>query len=224
MPDANTTQINTYNTQGGVLLLTVFNEKHARLDRQAVVNLRNVNTHEVFWQTTTDAAEASFGDLLTVPYDIEVSAVGYLTAHKAFTVDSATRTYRVEITLERDPSSVELIAPTASQMPKQARKETLRGLTALKSGNYKEAQKRLDEAYKQVPDSADLNFLLGYLSVQQKRADLAQNYLVRATALDPQNVPALTLLGRLDLQHEDYGAAKTALEKAVAAAPGLAGA
>jgi tetratricopeptide (TPR) repeat protein len=221
LPDPTTagSNVQTYSTQGAVVVLTVLSGARTRLDRQAVVKLRNQNTQEVVWQTTTDAAEASFGDLLVGSYDVEVSAVGYLTAHKTINVQGAFNTYHQEITVERDPTSIELAAPTASAMPKKARNETLRGISALKSGNYSEAQKRLDAAYKMVPANADLNFLVGYLSIQQKRLDLAQNYLSRATVLDPHNVRALILLGRLYLQREEYGAARTTLEQAVVAGP-----
>ena len=218
-PTTATSQVTTYQSQGAVVLLTVFSEKHTRLDRQAVVKLRNEHTQDVMWQTTTEEANASFGDLVIAPYDIEVSAVGYLTAHKEINVLGALSTYREEITLERDPTSVELNAPTVTQMPKKAAKETLRGVAALKSGNYKEAQKRLDAAYKVMPASVDLNFLLGYLSMQQKQLDLAQNYLGRAVAIDPHNVRSLILLGRLYLQREDFANARTTLERAVADGP-----
>jgi tetratricopeptide (TPR) repeat protein len=209
-----------YSTTGAVLLLKVSTSKHTRLDRQAVVKLRNENTQTTVWQTTTDTAEASFGDLLVGTYTIEVSAVGYLTAQKQVKVQSAVITYYVDITLEPDPSSIELNVPTVLQMPKKAAKDTQRGIAALKSGNYEGAQKRLDAAYKLVPTDTELNFLLGYLSIQQKRIDLARNYLERAVSLDSHNVRALTLLGKLRVQSEDYGAARAVLEPAVAADPG----
>ncbi|HYK48835.1 MAG TPA: carboxypeptidase-like regulatory domain-containing protein, partial [Terriglobales bacterium] len=84
LPDPTTAagHIDTYNTQGAVVKLTVLSGPRTRLDRQAVVKLRNEKTQEAVWQTTTDAAEASFGDLVVGSYDVEVSAVGFLTAHK----------------------------------------------------------------------------------------------------------------------------------------------
>lgn len=162
---SNLSQNPTYRTKGSVLLLKVMTGNKTRLDRQALIKLYNKNTKDSLWQTTNDVAEASFGDLTVAQYDIEVSAVGYLTAHKDFNVTSAIVTYNQEIALERDPAAVELNAPSAS-MPSKARKETQRAVTALKSGNHKDAQKHLDAAYKVVPTSADVNFLLGYLAVQ----------------------------------------------------------
>src|SRR5712692_4124453 len=72
----------SYQTQGAVLILTGFNEKHALLDRQSVVKLENKATHSTMWQTTADKSEAYFVDLLAGQYDLEISAMGYLPAHK----------------------------------------------------------------------------------------------------------------------------------------------
>jgi tetratricopeptide (TPR) repeat protein len=200
-------------------MLTVLSENRAPLDRQSVVKLYNKNTKDILWQTTQDKSLAAFGDLVVGQYDIEVSAVGYLTAHKDFNVLGALHTYQEEIVLKRDPSSVELKASNTSQMPSKARKETERGVTALKSGNLKDAHKQLDAAYKSAPSSSDVNFLLGYVAFQEKNFDQAETYLGAAAKLDPNNVQTLALLGRLQLQHEDYGSAQSALEKAVAADP-----
>jgi tetratricopeptide (TPR) repeat protein len=207
----------TYRSEGARLMLTVFHDNRVPLDRQAVVKLLNKNTQTILWQTTTDKSEVAFGDLVVGQYDIEVSAFGYLTAHKDFKVQSLINGYHEEITLAPDPSSMELSAPSAGQMPPKARKDTLRGVASLKSGDLKQAQKHLDAAYKLVPNSGDLNFLLGYLSFQKKDFDHTQTYLGSAVGLDPKNVQALTLLGRLHLQRGEDEKARTVLEQAVAA-------
>jgi hypothetical protein len=55
----------SYQTQGAVLILTVYGDKHALLDRQSVVKLKNKTTQSTMWQTTTDKSEAYFVDLVT---------------------------------------------------------------------------------------------------------------------------------------------------------------
>jgi len=216
---SNTSENPTYRTQGATLLLTIKNESKARLDRQSVVKLRNTLTGDTLWQTTTDRSEAAFGDLQVAPFDIEVSAVGYLTAHEPFKVLTAVGAYQEEIVLKRDPSSLEISAPHAAQLPKKVRKSLLRGVAALKSGNYKEAEKQLVEARKLAPNDVDVNFLSGYLAVQQKHLDEAKGYLQTASRLDPTNVQALVLLGRIALQQDDYKTAQTVLDQASAADP-----
>jgi tetratricopeptide (TPR) repeat protein len=216
---SNTSTTPTYQTQGATLLLTVNGGNKRPLDRQSVVKIRNLSTGDTLWQTTNDRSEASFGDLSVAQYDLEISAVGYLTSHQPFKVQSIYGANRLEIVLERDPSSVEIGARHAEQLPKKVRKALLRGVAALKSGNYKEAQKELDAARKEAPDNADLNFLSGYLAFQQKRLDEAKSFLQTAFSLDPGNTQALILLGRIELQQDDYETAQTLAEKASAADP-----
>jgi tetratricopeptide (TPR) repeat protein len=206
----------TYSGRGSILMLTVFGENKAHLDRQAVVKLTNQTDHTIAWQTTADNLEADFSDLTVGQYDIEVSAVGYLTTHQVLHAGAATTTYHVETTLKRDPAAIELNAPISPKMPSKVRKETQRGVTALKSGDLKDAEKHLDAAHKSVPDNSDVDFLLGYLSYQKKDPKQAEIYLSQASTLDPHNAQALALLGRLRLEREDYAAAKAALEQAVA--------
>ena len=207
----------TIATRGAALILTVFKDAKAHLDRQAVVKISNLATQDVYWQTTQDQAEAAFGDLSVGRYDIEASAVGYLTEHKELLVGSAIGVYHLEMTLKPDPTAVDLNAAITADLAPKARKETQRGVTALKSGDYKQAQKRLESAYKIAPHSADVNFLLGYLYFQRKDLEQAKTYLGNASAIDPHNVQALTLLGRIRLQQNDYSGARSALEQATSA-------
>jgi len=207
-----------YDSRGGgtVLLLKVYAENNKkRLDRQSVVKLTNQTTQTVSWQTTNDQSEATFGDVPFGHYDIEVSAVGYITGHKEMQVISALNTVDLEIVLQPDPTALKFDIDEA--MPTKARKDTKHGVTALRSGNLKQAQRWLDAAYQLAPANADLNFLMGYLSYQQKDFDHAQIYLGTAANLNPRDVQSLTLLGRLGLQKDDYVSASSTLEKAVAA-------
>src|ERR1700756_164373 len=193
--------------------LTVFSGPKTRLDRQALIRVQNKATQVIQWQTTKIDAEVTFADLPVGQYDIEVSAAGYVTAHQDLFVGSSFATYRVDITLKPDPSAVDLDPPIASEMPSRARKETQRGVAALKSGDLKEPQKRLDAAYKQVPTSPEVNFLLGYLFLQRQNLERSKTYLSTATSLDTRNGQALTLLGRVLIQQQDYEAARTVLEQ-----------
>lgn len=209
----------TYQSQGAVVILTVLGDKHEFLDRQSVVKLENKLTHTTLWQTTADQSQASFVDLGIGQYEIEASAVGYLTAAKTYQVGSSYTTYRVEISLQRDPNAVEINEPNAPDLPKKARKEVQRGVRALKSGNLKEAQSRLDSASKLAPDNPDINFLLGYTYFLKQDFRQAQLFLAKASTEDSRNVQVLTLLGRVRLHEGEDVAARGTLEEAVAADP-----
>jgi tetratricopeptide (TPR) repeat protein len=215
------TSIHNYDSHGGsILFIDVFSENFkTRLDRQSIVKLTNEGTKAVTWQTTTDESEAQFGDLPFGKYEIEVSAVGYLPDHRNFQAVSSITPYRIEVILQKDPAAVNLSFSDGA-MPPKARRETKRGVSALKSGKWDEANKRLDAAHRLVPDSPDVNFLLGYLYFQKKDFTRAADFLGTATSLTPNNVQALTLMGRLRLQQEDYARAVSNLEMAVTADSG----
>lgn len=207
----------TYDTQASVLVLTVYSDTGALLDRQAVAKLSNKNDHSVIWRTTEGKSVATFEDVPFGAYDLEVSAVGYLSTHQELKADRALHSYHLDIRIKPDPAAIELKAPGTAQMPSKARKQVSRAVSDLKSGNLKSAQKRLLAANKQAPTNSDVNFLLGYLYFQKKEWEQAQSYLDKATTLDPANVQALTLSGRLRLRSGDFAAARKVLERAVAA-------
>ncbi len=209
----------TIESRGAALLLTVFGPKHEILDRQSVVKLENKATHSIFWQTTADQSQAQFVDLDIGQYQIEASAVGYVTAIKSYPVVSNYTTYHVEISLQPDPNAVKIEEPNAPDLSKKARKEVQRAVRALKSGNLKEAQNRLESASKLAPDSADVNFLLGYVYFSKQDFAQAKTFLVKAAAEDPRNVQTLTLLGRVRLHQGEDIAARGTLEEAVATDP-----
>ena len=209
----------TGRASGVSLTLSVLDEKMHPLDRQAVVKLMDENTKTPTWQPTTETSDATF-DVGLGKYDIEVSAVGYLTGRKEISVISTLQPIPVKIALLRDPDAVDFSADDSST-PAKASKDVKRAISDLKSGpiRFKEAQKHLDAAYAQAPASAQVNFLLGYLAFQQNDLDHAQTYLDKATAIDPHDVQALNLSGRLHLVKHDYAGAVATLEQAVAARP-----
>jgi tetratricopeptide (TPR) repeat protein len=201
----------------GVLVFTVFAERSSvHLDRQALLKLVNLNNQSATWQTTEDTSQGVFTNVPFGSYDVEISAVGYLSLHKELQVMNSLRAAEIDIVLHRDPEAINFDAADAVLSPK-ARKATKRAVSALKSGNFNAAAKQLDEAYQLSPTSPDLNFLLGYLYFQKKDFARAGSYLATATSLNPRNAQALLLLGRTGLERQDYPVARSALEQAVLA-------
>jgi tetratricopeptide (TPR) repeat protein len=200
----------------GVVVFTVFAENtRTHLDRQALLRLVNQANHTATWQTTEETSQGVFTNLPFGSYAVEVSAVGYLSTQKELQVMNTVWPAQIDIVLQRDPSAINLDLADRILSAK-ARKETKRAVSALKSGNFRNAQKELDDAYKSAPSSADLNFLLGYLYFQKKDFEKASNYLGTATSLNPHDGQTLTLLGRAGLERQDYVGARSALERAVA--------
>lgn len=207
--------------QGGVLRVTVFTDAKTRLDRQAVVRLHSDNPLGTIYQTTKGNSETTFLGLSVGKYDLEISAVGYLTTRKQVDVAGLTDTLQVDVSIQRDATAINLDAAGTADalMPSGASKSASKGIAALKSGNLKEARKQLQSAYRAVPESGRVNFLLGYLFFEQKNYDQAQSYLAHSITLDPHNSQVLALLGRMQLLRGQYDQARTTLEQAIAAAP-----
>lgn len=201
----------------GVLVFTVFAERASQhLDRQALLKLVSLSDHTATWQTTEDESKAVFTNIPYGSYDAEISAVGFLSAHKELQVMSSLRPSEIDIVLRHDPSAINLDVADAVMSPK-ARKQTKHAILLLKSNSLTRAQAQLDQAYKLAPSSPELNFLLGYLYFQKRDFVQAEKYLGAATDLNPRSAQTLTLLGRTGLESSDFPAARSALERAVLA-------
>jgi len=208
----------------GIVVATVSAEKkNVHLDRQALLQLINRSTQTGTWQTTNDITQGAFQDQVSQgvftnvtygEYEIEVSAVGYLSERRQLQVANSWNPVQLKFFLKRDPEAINLDVPDMGISAK-ARKEVKRGAYALKSNNLKEAEKQLGAAYTSDPSSSDVNFLLGYLYYEKSDYGRAAGYLRAASNINPKNSQALTLLGRAGLQQKDYPAARSALERAV---------
>ena len=207
--------------QGAALQISVLNDAEKRLDRQAVARLHCNNPESTVYQTTRSDSETAFLGLHYCKFDLEVSAVGYLTVHKSVEVTGYVDNIKLDIVLQRDPMAVDFDAAGTADalMSPRASKETRRAVKALQEGHLKEAEKHLESAYKQAPSSSRVNFLLGYECFQQRNLQQAEAYLVRSTTLDPNNAQALSLLGRVENTLGKSDQARTVLERAVVANP-----
>jgi len=207
--------------QGAALQVTVIDDHKLKLDRQAVVRLHCDNPLGTIYQTTKNGSQTTFLGLSVCKYNLEISAAGYVTTEKQMEVLGLTDTLQLQVVLEKDPSAINLDASGVADalMPAKASKDTARAVAALKSSDLKEAKKRLEAAYRAVPDSARVNFLMGYLYFEQKNYDQAESYLNQAIKLSPSDAQSLTVLGRMQLLRGQYEPAKASLERAVLANP-----
>ncbi len=189
-----------------------------QLGTQAVVKLSNKVHQSANWQTTS-ASETTFHDLAPGTYEIDASAVGYLSGHTEVEVPTPGATVQAKFVLVRDPSAVPIDVRDAA-MPPKASQMMHRGIAALHSGNLKSAEKLLIAADSLTPNNANLKFLLGYVAMQEGTLDLAQAYLTQATTLAPQFGRALILLGRVQLVRGEFADSTQTLQRAVSADPG----
>ena len=199
------------------LVVTVVDENGKHLDRQAIVKVHDDKRNIESWDTTDNEAQMTFCQIDPGDYEIDASAVGYLVQHKDQHI-ALVQDRELKLVMHKDPMAVDLSTPE-SAMPANARRETKLAVNALRSGNFKEAQKQLDKAYKLAPSNAQVNFLFGYLCMGRKEYDKSETYLSQSAALEPRSARTLTLLGRVQLERKESDAAGKTLEQAVAADP-----
>jgi tetratricopeptide (TPR) repeat protein len=199
-------------------VVTVVDENKAHLDRQAVVKIHDKKKDIESWNTTSNDSEVTFCTIDFGDYEIDASAVGYLAEHMDWHISGILGDVperHLQLVMHKDPTAVELNASDEA-IPASARKDAKHAVVDLRSANLKDAQKRLDKAFKLAPSNAQINFLYGYLYQQQRDFDKAETYLNRAVTLDPRRAQALTLLGRVQLDRQEYEIARKTLERAVA--------
>jgi len=212
----NDVKINPFCDETRRLMVTVTGEDNTHLDRQAIVKLHDKKRDITTWESTSNEGEVTFCNIDFGDYDVEVSAVGYLTTQRDWHLAGTVQERRFNMTLRRDPMAVDLDS-SGNDIPPNARKEAKRAIAALKSANFKDAQKRLDKLSKIAPSNPEINFLYGYLCVERKEFERAESYLSRAAALNSRKAQPLTLLGRVQLQRQEYDDAQKTLERAVLA-------
>ena len=152
---------------GASLVVTVLDENNKPLKQQALLRLTARGTGRVLFQTTR-GSEATFTDVPADTYLLEVGAVGYLGTHRDFAITDVAFDMKQTVILALDPAAVELKLKDPGQLPAKARKEAEKGIQALQLSNFIEARKHLEAANHQYPLSSSINFLLGYLALQQR--------------------------------------------------------
>jgi tetratricopeptide (TPR) repeat protein len=212
LPDASET---TKAHFGTALRVSILDPDGKPIGRQALVTLHSVLQDTTNWQATGDKSQTVFDDLLFGKYNLEASALGYLSTRSQVEIASVGDTIELKMMLQRDP--VVDLEESDDALPSKTLHEMKHAIRALNANDLPDAQKRLEEADKLSPANARVKFLLGYLFFAKGDLEQAQTTLLQATVLNPHSVRAQILLGRVYLVHEQYPKAIAALEQAVAA-------
>ena len=205
----------TASRAGTNVQFTILDENEKPLKQQALVRLTSLENGREFLQISHDS-EVRFTEVPLASYLLEVGAAGYLGSHSRISLFDATKDFKSTLVLKHDPAAVDLRLNDAGQLPSKARKEAEKGLQALELSNLAEARKYLESADHRYSSSSSINFLLGYLALQQKDEDHELTYLTAATKLDPKNLQAQNLLGQLYYRRGDYAHAAEAAALVVA--------
>lgn len=192
------------------IAVIVADEVGTPLQGQAVVKLYSEKARTQTWGTTNKKSEAEFRSVAPGDYELEASAGGYETATKSLDVTSEGQVRVVSIKLKRNADLK--VGPLLSP---DVMRRVRKGLDALGSGRLEVARKELESAYRAAPTNADFNFLLGFLSEEERDSKTAESYFVKAVSFDPRAAHALISLGQLREDRGDYAGAVAPLEKAV---------
>ncbi len=202
--------------QGAAIRVTVLDVQNAPLKNQALIKFHSVTQDAISWHVTGDDSQVFLADQPFGKYDIEVSALGYVSNRTTLDVASMMDTIEVKVVLQPDTTTD---LESDASLPPRALREMNRAIRALRAGDLKEAQKRLDDAEKAAPGSARVKYLMGYLLLAKGDSAQAQSALEQATTLNPSYARAWCLLGRLHLVAGQPKEAVAALQRAVKADP-----
>jgi Tfp pilus assembly protein PilF len=196
------------------ITVNVFGPDHKPLRQMAFVTLYQRGSTMALGtvMTTVDAVAVLAGQPGYGPYTVTVTSKGYETTSEDFEYNQASGRVHVDVTLHLVPGTD--AAATTAPLPPKVQEQVRKGLEAMQAGKFQDAQTEFLAAYKEVPQSADVCYLLG--AAYQKTKDLpdAQAYLEKAISIDPDDVQALVALGQLGDQQKNYQAAIAPLEKA----------
>ena len=172
-------------------------------------------------QVTVQGGQATFDNMLSGIYTVEVIAAGYEKSSEEINVIGGGGGENVYVTLKPE-SAGGGATPVASGPPllaPKAQKELGKALEALRAGKLPEARTHLDVAYRLAPSHPDVNYLYGVYSSMVNDWPQAKSYWEKATAVYPQHLSSQVSLSNELLRENKPGDAIPHLKKALESDP-----
>jgi thioredoxin-like negative regulator of GroEL len=172
-------------------------------------------------QVTIQGGQATFDNMMSGKYTLEVIAAGYEKSVEDINVIGAGGGENVYVTLKPE-SGGGGAAPAAVGPPvlaPKAQKELGKALEALRAGKLLEARTHLDVAYRLAPSHPDVNYLYGVYSSLVNDWPQAKSYWEKATTVYPQHQSAQVSLSNELLRENKPGDAIPHLKKALESDP-----
>ena len=160
------------------------------IEKEAIVTLTRP-TGQFFNRANSKAGLVKFDRVPASEFNIQVIAAGYETAEKRIEVPSTTGGVTVEIELTR--LSAEDAAASAGfyALPPKIQKDVGKALQALRANKPNDALHPLQSAQKNVPNNAEIEYLLGLYSSQVKDDAKARAYWMKALESNPKHLGSL---------------------------------
>jgi tetratricopeptide (TPR) repeat protein len=180
------------------LVVYVRDANGAPISQMVLVTVTKM-TNQYWQQITAQAGRASFDNVATGRYTVQVVAPGYEKAVEDVDVTGAGGSEPVYVTLKPESPGGEAapVAPGPPVLAPKAQKELGKALEALRAGKLAEARTHLDAVYRLAPSHPDVNYLFGVYSSMVHDYQQAKIYLEKATAIYPQH-----LLAQVSLSNE----------------------
>jgi tetratricopeptide (TPR) repeat protein len=185
------------------------------LEIGAVVKVTSALGGQSVLATTMDAATASFPNMRSGEYEIEVEATGYQTAHERVSVNGVS-SYTAYVYLTTVEASSKNAQPSSTTvMTPDLQREMDQGLQALKRRKYDEARKHLEKAAKKAPSNPDIQYLLGLIDYNQQNILSARKHFEAVISLFPAHEKCLLLLARIQMEAGENRSAVSSLQSAL---------
>ena len=178
-------------------------------------------TSQYIKQVTAQGGQASFDNLSTGRYTIQVIAPGYENSVEEIQLIGGGGGEVVYVTLKPESPGGEpvAVAPGPPVLAPKAQKELEKALEALRAGKLAEARTHLDAVSRVAPSHPDVNYLLGVYSSKVNDWQKAKSYWEKAIAIYPQHVFAQVSLAEELLRENKPAEAIPHLKKAIEIQP-----
>jgi tetratricopeptide (TPR) repeat protein len=178
-------------------------------------------TNQYWQQMTAQGGQASFDNVASGRYTVQVVALGYEKAVEDVEVTGSGGNETVYVTLrpESPGGGAVPVAPGPPVLAPKAQKELGKALEALRTRKLAEACKHLDAVYRLTPSHPDVNFLFGVYSSQVNDWQQAKSYWEKAVAFYPQHLLAQISLSDALLRENKPADAIPHLKKALEIEP-----
>jgi tetratricopeptide (TPR) repeat protein len=190
------------------------------ISQLALVTLTQM-TNQYWQQMTAHSGQASFDNVASGRYTVQVVAPGYEKAVEDVEVMGSGGSETVYVTMQPESpgGGAAPVVPGPPVLAPKAQKELGKALEALRIGKSAEARTHLDAVYRLVPSHPDVNFLFGVYSSQVNDWQHAKSYWEKAIALYPQHLLAQVFLSDALLRENKPADAIPHLKKALEIEP-----
>jgi tetratricopeptide (TPR) repeat protein len=178
-------------------------------DSPATVQLNSsVGRHDI--QTTHDASIATFSNVLTGEYDIEVRCLGYKTQTDHLSLSAMGSEFSVYVYIHPDSEpSTENGPPAGVTVTPKLQSEIEKGLDLMRKKNFEAAKAHFAKAAQMAPGNPDVAYLQGTADLALQHTDDARHDFEHALSLNPSHEKALLSLGELQLRAGETDSAIT---------------